>query len=102
MDSECRSKLQKLIESEKDSPTSYVPCNDCLCLGVCKHKDYAQLRDCHIVEKYIYMNRTLYGNPTRYLRLIKVAKLFKNPIWKDELFELLEIKETDYQKFFEN
>jgi hypothetical protein len=100
MDDVYKHKFQKLIESERDSPTTYVPCNDCLCLGICKHKSYTDLRDCHIVENYIYMNRILYGNPASCLRLIKVAKLFKNPIWKDELIEFLEIDETDYQIFF--
>ena len=102
MDSEYKCKVQKLIESERDTPTIYVPCIDCLCLGICKHKTYGDLRKCHIIENYIYMNENLYANPASCLRLIKIVRLFKNPIWKDDLFEFLEIDETDYQKFFEN
>lgn len=101
MDYETRHKFEQLLRSGLETPIRMdVPCIDCLCLGVCKHKGYTELRDCETVENYIYVDRKLFGNPIGCLRLIKVARLFKNPPWKDELLEFLEIKETDYNVFF--
>jgi len=74
------------------------PCFNCLCLPVCKHKTYYDLKECSLVVEYIYVDRILYNNEESIIHLLKVIKVFGEPEWKGGLLEFLEIDENDYHE----
>ena len=44
-----------------------IPCKDCICVAVCRHKNYFTLTQCYLLHKYIESYNK--GNLIKYLTL---------------------------------
>lgn len=53
------------------------PCYQCLCVGICKHKQYQSLINCKYILDYLYSYDANYSTTIYTNKLLKVAKAFK-------------------------
>lgn len=53
------------------------PCEECLCIPICRHKIYVELVKCSLIKKYLIEPLIFYTRPAK--RMLKVEK-YLNPI----------------------
>ena len=56
------------------------PCEDCLCVPICRHKIYTKLVECSLITEYLIDPRLFWARPLD--RILKVEECLKPIIWK--------------------
>lgn len=61
------------------------PCEDCLCVPICRHKVYVELVKCSLVEKYLIEPLMYNVRPPK--RVVKVEKILNPITWTNTCSE---------------
>ena len=67
-----------------------VPCYECICLPVCRHKNYTHMvEECFLLLELLYKDKTADYNrrkPTFQNDLLKIANIINSTKWKTDTF----------------